>query len=95
MNHHMLTDFTSSSNSLDPRGPLAELARRASGFCLNLDELVFEDNCDLSRGGNAMVHSGDLYQKEDAAGTFGDCHPRDRKSTKVNYRMKDHGTQSL
>jgi len=45
VNHYMLTDLAASSNSLDPRGLLAELALCASGFSLNLDKRVVKDNC--------------------------------------------------
>jgi len=91
----MLTDLAASSNSLDPRGLLAELALCASGFSLNLDKRVVKDNCFLWRGGNAMVHSGDLYQEDAVVGTLGDGRLGARKSTKVNFRMKDRGARSL
>ena len=76
VNHHELTDFFNPSSNislLDPRGPLEELARRATEYCLNLNELVFKDDSgDLLRGGNATVYLG-RYQ-DNAVGALGGCH---------------------
>jgi len=79
LNYYELTDFlNASSRSVDQRGPLEELARCASEYCLNLNGLVSKDDPGvLLRGGNATVYLGRLYQ-ENAIGTLGD-HPGVRK----------------
>jgi len=70
VNYYELTDFLNvSSSSLDPRGPLEELARCASEYCLNLNGLVSKDDSGpLLRGGNATIYFG-RYQR-DVGGTF-------------------------
>lgn len=59
------------SISLDPRGPLEELARCASKYCLNLNGRISKDDSGvLLRGGNATVYLGRLCQ-DNARGILG------------------------
>jgi len=92
---YRLREFVVSSHPLDPRESLAELARLASEYSLNLDGLVSKDWQDLFVGGHAVVCSGILDQKENPSRILGGGPLGGRNTTKVSLPTNYHGSPSV
>lgn len=90
-----LKEFGVSSDPLEPRERLAELALRASEYSLNLDGLVSKDSRNLLRGGYALVYLGVLVQRENPDGILGGGPSEARYMTKVGLPTNHHGPPSL
>lgn len=84
---YRLREFDVSSDTLDPRLPLAELVPCSSGPSFNLNGLVSKDCHYLFRGEYAVIYSGILYQRENQAGILGGGPSGARNTTKVLTTM--------
>jgi len=89
---YRLREFGDSSHPVDPREPLAELARFASEYFLSLDELVSKDKQLLLRGGHAMVYSGILDQRENPSRILSGGPLGGRNTTKVSLPTNHRGS---